>query len=378
MKTIYCDEAGFTGNRLWDNQQPYFSYASIEIEPDEARDYVESLRRSLRVDASELKGGALCRKPRGQAVVQRVLADHASRAQVILFDKRYSLAGKMFEYLFEPVLAPMSSLLYDIGFHKFVANGLYAQLCAGEGAADRAFLLFQDALRSRRHETLQAIDTAINTISPDNFSDKVITFLICNRGKIADEVVEDFPTTAGRWMLELTITALRTLLATYGSDMEPLSVFCDDSKPLAEQVEFFNVMVGRTDRQTISFDGHEHQITFNLASPIQLVSSASSPGVQLADVFASASAFAYKNPDHDLSKAWSSHSEAFVHECSVFPEPDCFDLQDPKTIVNCIVFQQLIDQAVRGENYFTHLPRLIQDAQEWVEANHQTCIESAT
>lgn len=376
MKTIFCDEAGFTGNRLWDDEQPYFAYASLEIEPDHAKDYVESLRKSMRIEAAELKGGALCRKPRGHEVVRRVLADHSERARVAAFDKKYSLAGKMFEYLFEPVLAPMSSLLYDIGFHKFVANGLYSQLCNGTGGAQKALLLFESALRNRRHEDLVVLESAADPVSLRQFSDKVITFLICNRRKIATEVLEDFPTTTGRWMLELTITALRTLLTTHGKEMQPLTVFCDESKPVCEQAEFFNVMIGRTDRQTVSLAGRDHQITFNLAGPIQLVPSASTPGVQLADVFASASAFALKNPEHDLSKVWAKHSELFLHEYSVFPEPDYFDLRERTTIVNCIIFEQLIDQAVRGENYFAQLPQRIAHAQLWAEQNHHRLIET--
>ena len=43
--TIYCDEAGFTGNNLLDTQQPYFSYASVAIDPDQQRRSGRSVRK---------------------------------------------------------------------------------------------------------------------------------------------------------------------------------------------------------------------------------------------------------------------------------------------------------------------------------------------
>ena len=42
-----------------------------------------------------------------------------------LSNKRYALAGKFFEYIFEPVLAQKNRLFYERDFHKFVAMAVY-------------------------------------------------------------------------------------------------------------------------------------------------------------------------------------------------------------------------------------------------------------
>lgn len=47
------------------------------------------------------------------------------RFQLACFQKQYSLAGKFFEYLIEPMVSDVNSFYYDSGFHKFIANGLY-------------------------------------------------------------------------------------------------------------------------------------------------------------------------------------------------------------------------------------------------------------
>ena len=37
-KNIYCDEAGFTGANLLDVNQPYFTFATTDIDEDAARE----------------------------------------------------------------------------------------------------------------------------------------------------------------------------------------------------------------------------------------------------------------------------------------------------------------------------------------------------
>lgn len=369
MRTIYCDESGFSGNRLWDDEQPYFTYAAIQIDPAAAAEYVDSIRSEFGVASLELKGSALCRRRSAHPIVERILSDHAHAASVIVFEKKYALACKMFEYLLEPALAPISTLLYEMGFHKFIANGLYLQMMSGHGSAETTFCRFQDALRNRTDGSLIALESVLGPVSSESFVDQVLTFLVCNRSKVADEVVSDVQSTTDRWMLELTTTGLHSLLAERGSDMQPMSVYCDASKPLTDQREFFSSMVGRTDSRSIRVRGKEQQLTYNLAGPVQLADSATTPGVQLADVFASASTYALKNPSSDLSLIWRAHCGEFLHGNSVVAEPDSFDFDEPLCVANCIVFHELIELSVRGANYISELPRIIADISCRLESN---------
>jgi hypothetical protein len=358
MRTVYCDEAGYTGNRLMDESQPHFAFAAIELPPSEAEAYVSTLCRANKISAIELKGGRLCKQQRGQALIRQVIEEYADNASVIVFDKKFALAGKMFEYLIEPAVSPVSSLLYDLGFHQFVANSLYCHMVVEGSTGESVYERFEIALRQRTQSKLIEIDSSIKKLNVDGFVDQVIAFLICNRDKIADEVVHLEPGRAGGWMLELSTTALGSLLAIHGRDMQPMEVFCDDSKPLADQIMFFNGMVGRTDRQTVVFAGREHQMTYNLARPIQLVSSSAMSGIQLADVFASASVFALKNKEHPLSKFWFSQCEKFLDNHSVVPDMDYVDFSKPKTIANCMLFHEIFDLSIRGEDYCAAIPAI--------------------
>src|SRR5438067_1933616 len=65
-------------------------------------------------------------------------------------DKTYALCCKLFEYIFEQVIADKSSLFYGIGFHKFVAHWLYIELIAtGESLANDLLLDFEKMMRQQ-------------------------------------------------------------------------------------------------------------------------------------------------------------------------------------------------------------------------------------
>ena len=119
---IFCDETGSTGNNLLDTAQPLFAYASIAIEPAEAKSLVEELIAQCRPQGTELKGRKLVRSSRGRKLVTALLERCGSNAKVSVWNKRFALATQFFEHVFEPVLAEQNSLFYRIGFHKLLAT----------------------------------------------------------------------------------------------------------------------------------------------------------------------------------------------------------------------------------------------------------------
>jgi hypothetical protein len=58
------------------------------------------------------------------------------RSITAVSDKRFSLAGKLYEYIFDPVVEG-NSALYNVGFHKCVTNLLYSQFHEPQFARDR-------------------------------------------------------------------------------------------------------------------------------------------------------------------------------------------------------------------------------------------------
>lgn len=369
MRTIYCDESGYTGNRLLDKQQPYFAFSTVCIDAEEARKYVEKLCSEFNIQSQELKGSRLRKTSKGQDAIKRVITDLSSQTLVSVFDKKYALAGKMFEYLIEPAVSCVSSLLYDINFHKFVASGLYAQMICARGSAEEAFSRFEQALRDRTESSIIKVTDAFDSLAVETFVDKVLAFVMCNRKHISDEVVTEFTTPSNRWMLELSQTSLQCLLVSHGEDMHPLEVFYDPSKPLSDHIPYFDVMIGRTDQGIVEFAGQTHQLTFNLSRSIEPAESKTTPGIQLADIFASVSAYALTNRDNELSNFWHDASDGFISQDSVLPDLQRHAPPSQEGLVNYYVFEELLRCALAGEIYSASLPQFIPYVQAYVEDN---------
>ncbi len=148
-RLISCDEAGFTGNRLLDREQPYFAYASVDLSTDEAVALIGDARRRMhRLQMPELKASKLLKTEAGRALILEVLQAIEGRYISTLYDKRLSLAANFFEYIYEPVLQKNNILFYRHNLHKFVATFLYMQMISsGEGAEDIA-VEFERFMRS--------------------------------------------------------------------------------------------------------------------------------------------------------------------------------------------------------------------------------------
>ena len=109
---IYCDEAGFTGNNLLIPDQPFFVFSSVAIELDEARDAVRQAIRDYRLQGNELKGNRVANSHNMRDAAMWLIENYASRSRIFISEKRYALAAKFFEYVFEPILSSHSSLFY--------------------------------------------------------------------------------------------------------------------------------------------------------------------------------------------------------------------------------------------------------------------------
>ena len=345
-QTVYCDEAGFTGENLLNKQQPFFAYASVAQEPQEAADLVYRLTRDYRVQGGELKGSNLIRYKKGRRAIEDLIDVAAHTAQIVVHHKEYCLATKFFEYAFEPLVSEINSLFYRINFHKFVGNILYFNVLLRHERAQELSRRFEKAVRADDTE-LRAM-FSVHSIKDDDPIEQLVAFGIYNRNAILRELkrVKQF----GGWMLELTLTSLWSLLAHWSDRTDSVRVFCDASVPLRDQKDVINMMAGRTDKARVRLGRREKSMLFNLAQPIELVDSRATPGVQLADVFATAACAAIANKrdswNRDVLKALF-HADALHDDC-VLPEIDMIDIENRQPCVNYVLLLELVKRSKEG------------------------------
>ncbi len=187
---IYLDEAGFSGNYLSDEASPLFVFASVAMSAPQADEYVDRVIRNLRIQGGELKGKNLTKTPKGHKAIRQILADCLRQSNSVVFEKTFALACKLFEYIFEPTISDRSSLFYDIGFHKFVANLLYIEVLAtGGGLAKEVLLDFEKMMREQDIMGLKKLFGVSPTpAASPRLSEQILTFALGHREAILQEL----------------------------------------------------------------------------------------------------------------------------------------------------------------------------------------------
>ena len=144
---IYCDESGFSGNNLLTDDGRFFVYSSVALTESEAAELVRDTIAKHRVQGGELKAKNLLGNPKHVDAIDEIVTAALGRTKLVIFDKRYALACKVFEYTVEPVLADQSTFFYSLDFHKFVANTIFLEMLTGEEKAHRILHEFQEFMR---------------------------------------------------------------------------------------------------------------------------------------------------------------------------------------------------------------------------------------
>ena len=357
---IYFDESGFTGNNLLHERQNYFAYASVSTEPEEAEGLVSKIIKDYRVQGTELKGKNLVRFNKGRHAIDEMLSHYEGRVKISLSDKKYALAGKFFEYIFEPSFSEINSLFYEMNFHLFIANILYVEFKARGAGAEEIFKEFEDLMRDMDEARL--INLFSSSVHRENspILTQIREFALCRRADISAELntLRDQP--AGKWVLDLTGSALSNLLAHWGLMYDELTAICDESKPLLESQDFFNPMIGRkSETLFVNSPTGRQPITFNLSGPIIFANSKIEHGIQIADAFAAASVFAVTNSGDRLADKWREMLGEIAHYGSILPDEAHLDLDELSVKRNAITLMELHSRAKKNLSLVEGMPEYI-------------------
>tara|TARA_R110000782_G_scaffold6490_2_gene22279 strand:+ start:4542 stop:5669 length:1128 start_codon:yes stop_codon:yes gene_type:complete len=322
-RLISFDEAGFTGPHLLDEQQPYFVYASHDMTGEEADTLIATLRNQFRLQGNELKSSRLKKRNDWSKITLELCSATQGRSRVVVHNKKAALAGKFFEYFFEPVLADNSMLFYRWDFHRYLMTTVYVLM--QESSAEYS------VLSEQMQEFMRVFDPSV---APDIFCaggrhpveiDRILKFcrgytdIITNRTRHLRPDAGD----SGKWTLDLTSTALFSLLFfSWGHKYPRLRLLCDDSKPLAAARDLFDDWVGKDQSAPISDGKSSLEIKGNLVAPVEFGSSKSHSTIQVADLLAGMtldfhmSAYTENKP----VKEWLQRHQLHSHSVDFLPE----------------------------------------------------------
>ncbi|MDH1520359.1 DUF3800 domain-containing protein [Acinetobacter johnsonii] len=305
---IYCDESGFTGNRLLDADQPIFTFASVASNEEETQFIVEKIIKDYGIQNGEIKSGNLVKNQKGLRALDEILEILDGRYKICICDKKYTIAGKFFEYIFEPALAAKNSIFYGMNFHRFITDYLHLKLVTQDKSAEVFFEEFYKVMKDGVDTPTKSLFQIINNQS-DLVLDQIQKFAHYNKDSFLYEMDGYLGEGSGKWILDITTTCLFSSLGKWGQKIDILDVYCDSSKPLNANQEIFNSMVGRTEKKSQIHEqmNLEQPLTFNLKRPVQMVDSKNFYGIQLADAIAGSFNYAYKNikdEKNQLAQKW--------------------------------------------------------------------------
>lgn len=349
LATLYFDESGFTGNDLLSPNQTVFSYASVESSQEESEKFVKYLLNKYHVQNGEIKSSKLLRGTKGKKLVDEVLKYYEGRFKVMICHKKFALSAKFFEYIFEPALSRSNSLFYGVNFHMFISNMLYLELFLKRQNAEDIFSDFAQLMREGNFEKLKVLFKGSSEDEPI-FLKQITEFAILNKEAVISELSSLEGTMTGKWILDLTNTSLFSLLGEWGEEYEELIAYCDKSKPLDDDQDIFNAMVGRTDKVHMNYEDFKAPITFNLKEPLNLVDSKDFYGIQIADAIAGAFAYAFdENKEEDEYKLkWKKMGETHLSQTNLFPDLSYLDTTSSEVQLNTILLRELLDRSQRG------------------------------
>ncbi|TDE18978.1 DUF3800 domain-containing protein [Vibrio owensii] len=343
---IYFDESGFTGNNLLSARQEFFSYGSVASSDEEAKEVVEHIIKKYKIQNGELKGGRLLGNNRGKKAISELLEIYDGRMKSVVQNKKFALAGKFFEYIFEPALAQKNVLFYELNFHKFVANYLYIEFIVKEKVAEELFLDFENFMRNKAtSDDFFTINTPQEATMPFQ---SILDFAQANRQSVIDELNSLEGTGLDKWILDLTDTSLFNLLAYWGQHHQQLTAVCDDAKPLKEDMSIFDAMINRTDKRFQSIGGKTVPMTFNLSEPVNLVDSKIYHGVQIADVVSAVSVYVANEKKNDpFYDKWvgTFFDQVIYGYASVVPEVEYVELERDSVKLNALLLEELASRS---------------------------------
>lgn len=353
---IACDEAGHTGPDLLTEDQRWFAYASTNLSDLDASNLLKDARALFPVQMPELKGSLLMKTSKGRALVRYVIESLDDKFIIVAQNKLLALCGWLFEYVYEPVIKYNPKVFYERNLHRFVA--MFCYLWIDDQNSDMFTVIneFQQYLRTKDisfaptlfDQTFPPMDLSGDAEPFElimRFASGYKEFIKADNRDLAEVLPDD-----GKWVLDLSASALWSHLNYWGQYKKPLKVKCDVSKPIQAMAKGYRGDDNDPAIIRARHMGHDGPLGWTFADPIRFVDSKQHPSVQVADIIASASTSILSKGVPDDSKILAQLlSRRFLSD-SILPDHNIIDTERPEAAVNFLALMELARRAEAQEN----------------------------
>lgn len=301
MPTIYIDESGYTGEDLFNAEQPIFVLASLKLSEEESSFLKAAFFGTVRAD--ELKFSRLRSTGSRQSMVLEFLhsiAHHVDVLRLTVIHKRYALVAKIVDLVVEPSDQAMGHNILYRGENIALANLLYTALPVLIGRSEFLRLL-ETFQRMVRVPTVDTIAAFIGEVHRPRSSAEAESAM--DRIRVGIPYIHDWVTLDLR-PLDVTTTSLISLVSDWRDGLDaPMDLIHDESSQMAADRWLWDSL---TDPVQIPYEIGLDRRRMSLPLPVQSTSSESSHnwvGLQLADICSGAAARAFRWLDEGRSAA---------------------------------------------------------------------------
>ena len=289
MTTIYCDEAGNTGEDLFSKEQPFFVLATNDYTKDEALELLASVRGR---GSREAKFSVLKRSPEGVRWLAHLLNDprlNSARVCVDAYHKRFMVVTKLVDLIAETILHEAGHDLYKKGANLALSNMLFYVMPAfcGERPTQTFLQAFVDLIRWRtqayKENFYRAGAELADACSDEEFKKSLVPF-------VTEDLFHLWFDSIGPNALDPAIPALFLHIATWGARKNGrFHVIHDRSKPILATQEAFQAMMAMGEQQSAVVGYDRRKFSFPLRSEsLTQGDSLDHPQIQIADLCAGA------------------------------------------------------------------------------------------
>lgn len=291
MAKIYLDECGFTGEDLFNVDQPIFTLASLNLTEEICQELKE--KHFNKVQAAELKHSSLAKRAKQQQMVIELIKDlglnYPNSIKFVVAHKRYVLVTKIVDILIETVAYEDGIDLYERGANIAYSNMLFYLVrgLASENFFEKFLLSFQVMMRNR---TKESYDNFFQSIFNNNFPKELDEFLSIIKMfhiRLGFSELNTIP----KNVLDIALSEALILMNEWKINIpesENIILIHDRSSNMAKDKEFWDKLVSpNSEPKIVGYDRRKMSYPIRIEKT-NFENSKEFAGLQLADILAGA------------------------------------------------------------------------------------------
>ena len=293
---VYFDEAGNTGSNITNKVQPYFVLSSVCYTDDELRQIQNDVAYNGELHFMNIKS-----QWQGRGAIRRLLGHPLFDENHITFhlvNKTFAIYAFMVDMLIEPFMKfRLGENLYKNRSNVLLANCFYtfAEKASESDSTTAMFVSdmkngFEKMMRKQTQESIDDFYETVNilrTMTTEGFKD-ILNWLLPSQ-----DMLEMILTDDKKYCLDITLSSLLVLTDHWHKKYDSkIDVVTDNSKQLYAKRDLIEQLMAIEGYQSVGYD--TRKVTFPpQINNLNFVDSATSFGVQIADIVSSIVAFSF-------------------------------------------------------------------------------------